>query len=68
MGDQSRPRVWRRLRLGISSAVEDYDAGGRQLHDQLVLGDPVHDRKGIGQGLWSCRNPHLQVCTVLISG
>ena len=31
-----------------SLAVEDDDAGGRQLHDHLVFGSPSHDRTGIG--------------------
>ena len=48
LGNQSRPRVWKRLRLGVSLVVEDDDAGGRQLHDHLVFGAPLHDRKGIG--------------------
>ena len=45
-GDQSRPRVWNRLRLGVSFVGEDDDAGGRQLHDHLDFGGPVHDRHG----------------------
>ena len=47
-GDQSRPRVWKRLSLGVSFVWEDDDAGGRQLHDHLDFGGPVHDRTGIG--------------------
>ena len=46
-GDQSRPRVWKRLKLGVSFG-EDVDAGRRQLHDHLDSGGPVHDRTGIG--------------------
>ena len=38
LGDQSRPRVWKRLRLGVSLVTEDDDAGGRQLHDHLYSG------------------------------
>ena len=48
-GDNSRPRVWERLRLGLSLVGEDYlHAGRRQLHDHLDFGCPVHDRTGIG--------------------
>ena len=47
-GDHSRPRVWKRLKLGVSSVEEDGDAGRRQLHDHLDFGGPVHDRTGIG--------------------
>ena len=46
-GDHSRPRVWKRLNLGVSFG-EDDDAGRRQLHDHLGSGGPVHDRTGIG--------------------
>ena len=45
--DHSRPRVWKRLKLGVSSGEGD-DAGRRQLHDHLDFGGPVHDRTGIG--------------------
>ena len=38
LGDHSRPRVWKRLRLGVSFVGEDDDAGGRQLHDHLDFG------------------------------
>ena len=38
VGHQSRPRVWKRVRLGVSLVVEDDDDGGRQLHDILFLG------------------------------
>ena len=34
-GDNSRPRVWKRLRLGVSLVGEDDDAGRRQLLDHL---------------------------------
>ena len=34
-GDHSRPRVWKRLKLGVSLVEEDDDAGRRQLHDHL---------------------------------
>ena len=37
-GDHSRPRVWKRLKLGVSLVGEDDDAGRRQLHDHLVFG------------------------------
>ena len=47
-GDHSRPRVWQRLKLGVSLVGEDDDAGRRQLHDHLDFGGPVHDRTGIG--------------------
>ena len=47
-GDHSRPRVWKRLKLGVSLVEEDDDAGRRQLHDHLHFGGPVHDRTGIG--------------------
>ena len=47
-GDHSRPRVWKRLKLGVSLVGEDDDAGRRQLHDHLDFGGPVHDRTGIG--------------------
>ena len=47
-GDHSRPRVWKRLRFGVSFVGEDYDAGGRQLHDHLDFGGLVHDRTGLG--------------------
>ena len=43
-GDHSRPRVWKRLKLGVSLVEEDGDAGGRQLRDHLDFGGPVHDR------------------------
>ena len=46
-GDHPRPRVWKRLKLGVSFG-EDDDAGRRQLHDHLDSGGPVHDRTGIG--------------------
>ena len=46
-GDHSRPRVWKRLKLGVSLVEEDDDAGRRQLHDHLDFGGPVHDRTGI---------------------
>ena len=48
LGDHSRPRVWKRLKLGVSFVGEDDDAGRRQLHDHLDFGGPVHDRTGIG--------------------
>ena len=47
-GDHSRPRVWKRLKLGVSFDGEENDAGRRQLHDHLDLGSLVHDRTGIG--------------------
>ena len=43
-GDDSRPRVWKRLKLGVSLVGEDDDAGRRLLHDHLDFGSPVHDR------------------------
>ena len=46
-GDHSRPRVSKRLELGVSFG-EDDDAGRGQLHDHLDSGGPVHDRIGIG--------------------
>ena len=46
-GDHSRPRVWKRLRLGVSLVGEDDGAGRRQLHDHLDFGGLVHDRTGI---------------------
>ena len=48
LGDHSRPRVWKRLKLGVSLVGEDDDAGRRQLHDHLDFGYLVHDRTGIG--------------------
>ena len=48
LGDHSRSRAWKRLRLGISLVGEDDDAGRRHLHDHLDFGCPVHDRTGIG--------------------
>ena len=48
LGDHSRPRVWKRLKLGVSFVGEDQDAGRRQLHGHLDFGSPVHDRTGIG--------------------
>ena len=36
------------MSLGVSFVGEDDDAGGRQLHDHLDFGGPVHDRTGIG--------------------
>ena len=48
LGDQSRPRVCKRLMLGVSLVTEDDDAGGRQLHDHLYSWGPVHDRTGVG--------------------
>ena len=47
IGDHSRPRVWKRLKLGVSFG-EDDDAGRKQLHGHLDSGGPVHDRTGIG--------------------
>ena len=47
-GNQSRPRVWKRLKLGVSLVLEDDHAGGRQLHDHLDFLGPVHDRTAIG--------------------
>ena len=47
LGNQSRPRVWKRLSLAVSLVTEDYDAGGRQLHDHLDSGG-VHERTGVG--------------------
>ena len=42
LGNQSRPRVWKRLRLGVSSVrEEDDDAGGMQLQDHLAYGAPT---------------------------
>ena len=38
LGNQSRPRVWKRLKLVVSLVMEDDDAGGRQLHDHLDFG------------------------------
>ena len=35
LGDHSRPRVWKKLKLGVSFVGEDDDAGRRQLHDHL---------------------------------
>ena len=46
--DHSRPRVWKRLKLGVSLVGEHDDAGWRQLHDHLHFGSPVHDSTGIG--------------------
>ena len=34
-GDQSRPRVWKRLKLRVSFVGEDDDVGRRQLLDHL---------------------------------
>ena len=41
LGDHSRPRVWKRFKLGVSFVR-------RQLHDHLDSGGPVQDRTGIG--------------------
>ena len=38
LGDHSRPRVWKRLRLGVPLVVEDDDGGGRQPHDHVDFG------------------------------
>ena len=62
--DHSRPRVWKRLRLGVSFVGEDDDAGRRQLHDHLDFGGPVHDKDGYWLNAMECTNPRLQVCTV----
>ena len=48
LGDHSHPRVWKRLKLGVSFVGEDDDAGRRQLHDHLVFGGLVQDRTDIG--------------------
>ena len=48
LGCHSRPRVWKRLKFGVSLFEEDGDAGRRQLHDHLDFRGPVHDRTGIG--------------------
>ena len=48
LGDQPRPRVWKRLRVGVSSPGADDVAGRRQLHDQLRDGSLVHDKVGVG--------------------
>ena len=45
LGDQPRPRIWKRLRVSVSSLGLDDDAGGRQLHDHLQGGALVQDRE-----------------------
>ena len=63
LGDHSRPRVWMRLKLGVSLVEEDDDAGGRQLHDHLDFGVLFMT----GRELAQCHGVHerrLQVCTV----
>ena len=49
-GDHSRPRVWKRLKLGVSFGEDDDGSCSRQ--------------DGYWLNAMECTNPRLQVCTV----
>ena len=53
VGFQSRPKVWKRLRLCEGSRFRHFGAKVPRLHQ----GDGAHvllDRVGVGWGIWSC--------------
>ena len=62
-GDHSRPRVWKRLKLGVSLVEEDDDAGRRQLHDHLDFGCLVHASSSVWNNHNNHNNHHHQTTT-----
>ena len=50
LGFQSRPRVWKRLRVQDHCGQYHADAKARRVHQDDEAYVPVQDRTGVGQG------------------